>query len=116
MEKYKVVFHLDESVKARADLVLGNITNLIDDLGEDNVTIELVANSEGVIAFLKEPGWHLSKIEGLMAKGVRFIVCANSMHQAGLTIDSFMAQINVVPAGVSEIVKKQSEGWAYIRP
>ncbi|MFA5972452.1 MAG: DsrE family protein [Lentimicrobiaceae bacterium] len=116
MEKYKVVFHLDESVKARADLVLGNITNLIADLGEDNVTIELVANSEGVIAFLKEPSWHLSKIEGLMAKGVRFVVCANSLRQAGLTSDSLMAQVEVVPAGVSEIVKKQSEGWAYIRP
>jgi hypothetical protein len=116
MEKYKVVFHLDESVKARTDMVLGNITNLIADLGEENVTIELVANSEGIIAFLKEPTWYLSKIEGLMAKGVRFVVCANSLRQAGLTSDSLMAQIEVVPTGVSEIVKKQSEGWAYIKP
>ncbi|MCL5031151.1 MAG: DsrE family protein [Bacteroidetes bacterium] len=116
MEKYKVVFHLDEGVKARADMVLINISNLIADLGEDNVTIELVANSEGVTAFLKEPNWHISKIEGLMAKGVRFVVCANSLRQAGLTKDSLMAQIEVVPAGVSELVKKQAEGWAYIRP
>jgi len=24
--------------------------------------------------------------------------------------------VDVVPAGVSELVKKQAEGWAYIRP
>jgi len=116
MAKYNVVFHLDESVKARADMVLGNIANLIADLGEENVSVELVANSEGITAFLKEPNWHLSKINELMAKGVRFVVCANSLRQAGLGKESLMSQIDVVPAGVSEIVKKQAEGWAYIRP
>ena len=36
MNKYRVVFHLDEPSKGRADHVFRNIENLLDDLGENN--------------------------------------------------------------------------------
>ena len=44
MNQYRVVFHLEEPVKGRADQVFSNIENLLADLGEDNVDVELVAN------------------------------------------------------------------------
>ena len=53
MKKYRVVFHLDEGGKGRVDMTLNNIDNLITELGEENVDVELVSNSEGVTAFLK---------------------------------------------------------------
>lgn len=48
MDKYRVVFHLDEPIRDRADRVFRNIENPLDDLGENNVEVELVANGGGV--------------------------------------------------------------------
>jgi len=52
MDKYRVVFHLDEPRKDRADRVFRNIENPLDDLGENNVEVELVANDGGVNVIL----------------------------------------------------------------
>lgn len=53
MNKYRVVFHLDEPSKGRADEVLRNIENLLDDPGENNVEVDLVANGGGVNVILQ---------------------------------------------------------------
>jgi intracellular sulfur oxidation DsrE/DsrF family protein len=52
MDKYRVVFHLDEPRNDRADRVFRNIENPLDDLGENNVEVELVANGGGVNVIL----------------------------------------------------------------
>jgi len=116
MEKYRVVIHLDESGKARGELVLRNIENLIADLGENNVEIELVANGEGITALLKSPNLHGEQVERFSAKGVHFVACAKTMRQLDLTKDALLDLVEIVPAGVGELVKKQAQGWAYIRP
>lgn len=52
MDKCRVVFHLDEPRNDRADRVFRNIENPLDDLGENNVEVELVANGGGVNVIL----------------------------------------------------------------
>lgn len=116
MKKYKVVFHLDEVARDRVNLVLNNIENLMADLGEDHVEIELVANSKGVAAFLKDPDIFVAKIEQLSGRGVQFAACANSLQSLGILSEDLLEFVEVVPAGVGELVKKQALGWAYIRP
>jgi intracellular sulfur oxidation DsrE/DsrF family protein len=38
------------------------------------------------------------------------------MRNLKLTRDDMQSAIRYVPAGVTEIMTKQSEGWAYLRP
>lgn len=116
MEKCRAVFHLDEGGRARAGLALTNIENLLADLGENSVEVELVANGEGILALLKSPNLHGAKVDALAGKGVRFVACANALRQMGLTKEALLDAVEVVPAGVVELVRKQAEGWAYIRP
>ncbi len=116
MDKYRVVFHLDEPSKGRADQVFMNIENLLADLGESNVEIELVANGGGVNALLKGPDSHAEQVEQLATKGVRFAACAHSLSMLGIAKESLLESVDIVSAGVVELVKKQAEGWAYIRP
>ncbi|MHB0987648.1 MAG: DsrE family protein [Bellilinea sp.] len=116
MNKYHVVFHLDEPSKGRADQVFRNIENLLADLGEDNVEVELVANGGGVKALVKDPNSHAEQIEPLAAKGVRFAACAHSLNQWEIARDKLLESVEVVSSGVGELVKRQAEGWAYIRP
>jgi len=116
MSKYHVVFHLDEHSKGRADQVLRNIENLLADLGEDNVEVELVANGGGVKELVKGTDSHADQVAKLVVLGVRFVVCAHSLKMMDINKESLLESVDVVSAGVGELVKKQAQGWAYIKP
>jgi hypothetical protein len=116
MTDYRVVFHLDEADKARAQLVLNNIKNLIVDLGRKNVEIELIANGQGVLALLETPNLHGKDVERLADLGVRFLACSNSLEALNVPEEILLDPIEVVPAGITTLVKRQAEGWAYVRP
>jgi len=115
MQVYKVVFHIDESFRQRAEQILANITNLLNDMGGENLNVELLANGSGVQMLKKDAGFK-EKIEVLSARGVQFVACAHSLEKLDLKLDDLLESIKVVPAGVSELDRKQAEGWAYIRP
>ncbi|NVO67417.1 DsrE family protein [Methanofollis tationis] len=112
MESYRAIFHLDEP--AKAPLVFANLGNLLDDLG-GSVVVEVVANSEGVKVFLLT-GQYTARFREYAEQGVQFAVCANSLRALGFTRDDFPRAVRVVPSGVGEIVRRQAEGYAYIRP
>lgn len=116
MAQYKVLFHLDEGNGARVKMALNNVKNLIVDLGAKNAEVNLIANSEGVLAFLKVPGRHAEDVARLARLGVRFAICENSLEHMGLQKEALLDDVSFVPSGVGELARKQAEGWAYIRP
>lgn len=111
---YKVIFHVDEIGKA--NLTLKNTRNLIADLGEGNVQIEILANSEGIHMLAKPAAQYEALINELASKGVIFAACANTMKEFGITKEALLDLATVVPSGVGELVKRQAEGYAYIKP
>jgi hypothetical protein len=113
MKKYRAVIHLAEI--DRASLALNNVANLISDLGEDETEVEVVANSEGVRALLGA-GPFAGRIGELAERGTRFVVCARSLAALGINREEFVDGVEVVPSGTGELVKRQTEGWAYVRP
>jgi len=113
MKKYRAVFHLTEVEKA--NLALNNMRNLLADLGEDQVEAELVCNSEGVKALLKT-GPYGERVDELAERGVRFVLCSKSLRTMKMEKEEFFDQAEVVGSGAGELVKKQTEGWVYVRP
>ena len=113
LENYKVIFHLNEEEKAST--VFSNINNLLADLGEDNVDIELLMNGDGVKAILKS-GKYGSRVYDLSDRGVTFKICSHSLKDRDIVKNDIFEVAEIVPSGVGELVKKQSDGWVYIRP
>ncbi|SMB91716.1 hypothetical protein SAMN00017405_2236 [Desulfonispora thiosulfatigenes DSM 11270] len=113
MKKYKALFHVDE--KEKIMLVLKNMANLLNDLGEDEVEVALVGNSEG-IALMYQSSEYKEKVEALYKKGISFAACANTMKEKKLNKEDLLEFAYIVPSGVGEIVKKQAQGYFYIRP
>jgi len=72
LNKYRVVFHLDEPGKGRTDQVFKKIENLLDDLGENTVEVELVANGGGVYVLVKGPDSHSEQVGRLSTRGEFF--------------------------------------------
>jgi len=111
---YQVIFQLNEADIPRINLVLNNINNLRADLEE--VEIELVAYAQGVVLYLKEDNPQLERLQDLQKKGVQLAVCNNTMRSLDLKPEDLLDKVKVVPSGVGELVRKQKDGWIYIRP
>jgi len=114
LKNYKVIFHIDEICKSK--LVLGNINNLIKDLGGENLEVELLANSEAVKLMLVDSNKFSEQLKNLKLKNVTFAACANSLHQMNLDKGLLFDFCIVVPSGVGELVIKQTNGYVYIKP
>jgi len=59
---------------------------------------------------------HEKKIFDLAKKGVRFLVCNNSLLKSNIDPAELLPVIEVVPAGIVELVRLQHEGFAYVKP
>ena len=111
----RVVVQVSEADPARWNLVLNNVQNLQDDLGADKVAIEIVAYGPG-IGMLKLDAPVNSRISEVVKAGVAVNACENTMRNQKLLRADMHPNVSYVPAGVVEIVKRQQEGWAYLRP
>ncbi|WP_130647681.1 DsrE family protein [Methanofollis fontis] len=112
MTTYRALFHLNDNRSAPG--VFANIRNLLDDL-DDDVAIEVVGNGEGVKTFLIT-GKHADEVKALSGKNVSFAACSNSLRSHGFTKDDLPRCVTIVPSGVGEIVRRQAEGYAYLKP
>ena len=111
----RVVFQVSDGDPARWNLTLNNALNVQQDLGRSNVDIEIVAYGPG-IGMLKMDSAVGNRVADAMASGMKVVACENTMHNQKLTRQDMLAAIGYVPAGVVELMQKQQQGWAYIRP
>ena len=113
--KQKVIFQVSDADPGKWALALNNARNVQAELGKDNVQIEIVAYGPG-LGMLKAE----SKVEGRLAQALQdnvgLIACENTMHNTKTTKADMYSGIAYVPAGVTHLMKRQREGWAYIRP
>ena len=113
--KQRVIFQVSDNDPARWQLALNNARNVQTDLGKDKVQIEIVAYGPG-IEMLKAESKVAGGLAGALDSSVGLIACENTMHNTKVTRDDMYAGISYVQAGVTHIMKRQREGWAYIRP
>ena len=111
----KVVMQMSDGEAARWNLALNNAKNLQTDLGAANVDIEIVAYGPG-IGMLKADSVVGTRVDEAMASGVKVVACENTMRGQKLGKQDMWRGIGYVSAGVVEIMQKQQQGWAYIRP
>jgi len=57
-----------------------------------------------------------NRIEETLKSGAHVYACQNTMRGRKLSKDDMLSRIEYVRAGVIEIINKQKEGWAVIRP
>ncbi len=110
-----VVIQISENNPAIWNLALNNVKNIQQDFGKENVNIEIVAYGPG-INMLKFDSEVAPQIKEASASGVAVRACGNTMKAQKLTEKDLEGSVKVVPAGVIEIINKQREGWAYIKP
>lgn len=113
--KNKVVFQVSDADPKKWGVALNNIKNVQEELGKDNVTVELVAYGPGIgmLKFDSEVG---SRIGDAVTAGVKVVACENTMKSQHIAHEDMHPAISYARAGVVEIMKLQQDGYAYIRP
>ena len=91
------------------------VRGLQTDLGAANVAIEIVAYGPG-IGMLKADSVVGNRIGEALGNGVKVAACENTMRGQKLQKADMLNGIGYVGAGVVEIMQKQQQGWAYLRP
>jgi len=113
--KSKVVMQVSDGDAGKWNLALNNAKNLQSDLGAANVEIEIVAYGPG-IGMLKADSVVGTRLDEALASGVKVVACENTMRGQKLTKPDMLSNVGYVSAGVVEIMQRQQQGWAYIRP
>ncbi len=112
---YNVVLQVSDADPAKWNLTLNNARNIQTDLGKGNVDVEIVAYGPGLAMLRSE-----SKVAGRLAEAldnnVGLLACENTMRNTKVQKSDMYSGIAYVDAGVVHIMKRQREGWAYVRP
>src|SRR5205814_7039738 len=113
--KQRVIFQVSDNDPAKWQLALNNAKNVQTDLGKDNVQIEIVAYGPG-LAMLKADSKVADRLAGALDNNIGLIACENTMTNTKVSRSDMYGGIAYVKAAVTHIMKRQQEGWAYIRP
>lgn len=114
--KQKMVIQVSDNSPGKWNLALNNARNAQNALGgPDKVDVEIVVYGLG-IGMLEMDSVVGNRVGNATDKGVRIVACQNTMRAKGLSKADMLSGIGYVPAGVIEIMKKQQQGYVYIRP
>ncbi len=110
----RVVVQVTDGDEAKWHLALNNIRNLQRSLGPE-ADLEVVAFGPSV-AFLKAGSPIAARVQEVVDAGGHFAVCKNTMAGMKLAESDMLPTVGFVPSGVVEVLRKQQQGYAYIRP
>ena len=113
----KMVYHIATS--AEATHALRNVSNHL--AVSPNARVIVVAHNQGVDFLLrgatdKDGVAFDAPVTQLITRGVTFRICKNTLDRRNIGVDAVMPQVNMVPSGIAEISRLQTqEGYAYMK-
>ncbi len=113
----KVIFHVDWEKEECLIMALNNMKNLLKAVPSEDVSACLLANGAAAKLFQRERAFqYASDIQSLSQKGVRFLVCSNSLNNFGISQEDLVESCETIEAGIVELIRLQADGYAYIKP
>lgn len=110
-----VVIQVSEADPAKWEMALINARNVRKAYRDKNVGVEIVAYGPG-LKMLRKDSPISAGLEEASKNGVKLLACGNTMTMTHTTREELNRAVGIVPAGVVEIMERQQEGYAYVRP
>lgn len=111
----RVVFHLSDADPSIWKQAFNNARNVQKSFSKGNIAIAMVIQGNAIGAARADSPVAESVSEAIAA-GMEVIVCENTMKERHLKREDMHHKVVFTPFGAVEIMKKQQEGWAYIKP
>jgi intracellular sulfur oxidation DsrE/DsrF family protein len=113
--RHRVVVQVSDDNPKTWTQALNVVNNVQAAYGKDNVDVEVVVFGLGS-GMLKAESPLSNRIDDTLANGAKVYMCENTMKGQKLTKADMHGKVGYIPAGVIEIIEKQKQGWAVIRP
>jgi intracellular sulfur oxidation DsrE/DsrF family protein len=115
-KKHRLLIAVSDNDPGKWNMVMNNVKNAQEDVGgADKIDIEVVAYGPG-INMVKSESPVAANIADLVKSGVKVEACENTMKALKLEKSQILTTVSYVPAAVTHLMKRQEEGWAYVRP
>ena len=116
----KVVFQITQNSPARWKLTLGNAAKVVQIMSAKGIyyKVDVVAYGPGLRVFIKKDDKKFYPLlQSLNAYGVNLVACHMTMLAMHVREKQLFPFVNVVyPGAVAYIIKKEMQGYAYIKP
>jgi len=112
----KIVFPITSGDDEAIHHVLSSAHNVLKFYGPENVMLAIVCYSKGIRTLLKREKEIAARVRSLMTYDVEFIACGNTMRTKGIEKEDLIEGVQIVTAGIVELVERDLKGWVYIRP
>lgn len=112
-KKLSVVWDLssaDTVVQAAVFRQINNARMQVPDL-----QVEVVFHGQAILAVMNDSMQFAARVKVAKEKGVTLAVCNNSLKRLKIDPSKLMPEATVVPSAVVELIKKQAEGWSYLK-
>jgi intracellular sulfur oxidation DsrE/DsrF family protein len=113
-QQHRVVFEIVSGDKEHWSALLNNVENLKKAFGPGKVQTKVVAHGNALSMLTKDSPVK-ERVEKIAATGVVFAACENTMRRKNVTKEQLLPSATTTDSGVAEVVRKQAEGWAYLK-
>lgn len=115
---HKVVLQISDPDPFKQTLVLNVANNLIKHYGLEDIDLEIVAFGPG-LRLMIENNVNTDRINSLMASGVRFSACSNTLDNFTKNLGrkpQLIEGVSLVPAGAARILQLNAAGYQILKP
>lgn len=121
-EQWKLMLHVSTAEPHRLDIVLSEAESLLKEYSNSSrkLKLEILANSEGLALVTNKGESYNQKLQVLQQKykNLAVLVCGETLHRVqkkqGKKLE-LLPDTRIVPSAINQIVKRQQNGWSYIR-
>lgn len=114
-EKRGVVFQISTDSPKTWTVAVHNVHNLQQSVLPHRVRVEMIVFGPGLRMLLNTSPVARALL-ALHQSGVTIDACKKSVLKQGLPLSEISPVVHYVPSGIAEIVRREREGWAYVRP
>ena len=129
----RVVYHINSGDAQHQSSVLRSMSNHLDEVGDDNIEMQVVVHGNGVsllllpealgqVNYFKQANAGSTiqvRIDDLKTRGVTFKVCENTLKRHHVDRSAHLYDVDasdLVRSGLGELARLQGLGFTYIKP
>jgi len=120
MNPRKFIFPITSADEKEISHVLSSASNVIKFYGVDKCEVVIVCYSQGIKSLLKKAYFFdkdiQKRVRSLMTYDVEFIACNNTMKTYKIDKKELLDDVEIVTAGIVELIERELRGYIYIRP
>ena len=116
-DKYRAVYQLNTADTSVISHALANIQNALNDPRlKGKLEMELVVYGGANVLYRKTNPQYEKTLQNLQQQGVILAMCENTMRMRKISRDDLFPFVSYVPTANGELIIRQTDGWAVVRP